>query len=141
MYVCVSLCDFVCLSLLLPFVLLVCLFCFLLFVVVCFLFMNVCVYVSLCDFVCLVLFLPFGLGFHLFVFVFFFLAFLPSCVAGRVLVLQPGVGPEPPRWESQVQDIGPPEASQPHVTPIGKSSPRDLCLNTKTQLHPKASKL
>ena len=66
--------------------------------------------------------------------IFFFLPFLLGCEAGRVLVLRPGVGPEPARWESQVQDTGPPEASQPHVILIGESSPRDLCLNTKTQL-------
>ena len=74
-------------------------------------------------------------------FFFFFLPFLLSRVAGRVLVLQPGVGPEPPRWEGQVQDIGPPETSRPHVISISESSPRDPRLNTKTQLHPMASKL
>ena len=63
------------------------------------------------------------------------------CVANRVLVLLPGVRPEPLRWESQVQDIGPTEISRPHVISIGKSSPTDLCLNVKTQLHPTASKL
>ena len=35
---------------------------------------------------------------------FFFLPFLLSQVADRVLVLRPGVRPEPLRWESQVQD-------------------------------------
>ena len=104
-----------------------------------------CVYVFLCDFVCLVLLLLFGLGFYLFVFgVFFFLfflPFLPSHVAVRVLVLQPDVRPELPRWESQVQDIGPPETSWPHVISIGKSCPRYLRVNAKTQLHPRASKL
>ena len=95
-------------------------------------------YVSLCDFVCLVLLFPFGLGFYLFI---VFPSFLPSHVAGRVLVLQLGVRPEHPRWESQVQDIGPPETSWPYVISIGKRSPRDLHLNTKTQLHPMASKL
>ena len=34
----------------------------------------------------------------------FFLPFLLSCVADRVLVLGLGVKPEPLRWESQVQD-------------------------------------
>ena len=62
-------------------------------------------------------------------------------VADRVLVLRPRVRPEPLRWESQVQDIGPPETSQPHVISIGQSSPRDLHLKTKTQLHTTASKL
>ena len=54
-----------------------------------------------------------------------------SCVADRVLVLQPGVRPEPLRWQSQGKDIGPPQTSQPHVISISKSSPRDLHLNAK----------
>ena len=58
-----------------------------------------------------------------------------------VLVLQPGVRPEPLRWESRVQDIGPPEISWPHIISNGKSSPRALHLNAKTQLHSKTSKL
>ena len=62
-------------------------------------------------------------------------------VANRDLVLRPGVRPEPLRWESQVQDIGPPEISWPHTVSIGESSPRDFRLNVKTQLHPTASKL
>ena len=62
-------------------------------------------------------------------------------MADRVLVLWPGVRPEPPRWESRVQDIVPPKTSQPHVISIGKSSPKDLRLNAKTQLHSTASKL
>ena len=67
-----------------------------LFVCFCFLFMSVCAYVYLCDFVRSVLLLPFGLGFYQFVgFLFSFFFFLPSHVAGRVLVLQPGVRPEP----------------------------------------------
>ena len=64
-----------------------------------------------------------------------------SCVAGRVLVLQPGVRPEPPRWESRVQDIGPPETSQPHIISNGQNSVRDLHLNTETQFHSTTSKL
>ena len=59
-----------------------------------------------------------------------------SCV-----VLQPGVRPEPLRWESRVQDTGPPETSWPHVVSIGESSPKDLCLNAKTQLPSTTSKL
>ena len=71
----------------------------------------------------------------------FFLTFLQRCVTYRVLVLQLGVRPEPPRWESLVQDTGPPETTWPHVISIGESSPRELHLNTKTQLHTTASKL
>ena len=75
-------------------------------------------------------------------FSFSFLPFLPSCVvAGRVLVVLPGVRPEPTRWESRVKDTGPPETSQPHVVSIGESSPRDLHLNVKTQIHSTTSKL
>ena len=62
-------------------------------------------------------------------------------VADRVLVLRPGVRPEPLRWESQVQDTGPPETSRPHIISVSESSPRDLHLNAKTQPHPMASKL
>ena len=61
-------------------------------------------------------------------------------VADRVLGLQPGVRLEPLRCESRVQDTGPPETALPHIISIGESSPRDLCLNTNTQLHPMASK-
>ena len=49
---------------------------------------------------------------------------VPGRVADRVLVLWSGVRSEPLRWESQVQDIGQPEISQPHVISIGESSPR-----------------
>ena len=62
-------------------------------------------------------------------------------VADRVLVLQPGVRPVPLRRESRVQDIGPPETSRLHVLPNGESSPRDLHLKAKTQLHSTTSKL
>ena len=64
-----------------------------------------------------------------------------SRVADRVLVLRPGVRPKPLRWERRVQDTGPPETSQPHIISVGKSSPRHLHLNAKTQLHPTARKL
>ena len=58
-----------------------------------------------------------------------------SHVADRVLVIWPGVRPEPLMWESRFQDTGPPETSQPHIISIGESSPRDRRHNTKTQLH------
>ena len=132
------------------------------------LFVSVYVYASFCDFVCIALLLPFVLGFCLYGFFFFlsfyyflifhnflifyfisffsffhsfFLPFLLSRVADRVLVLWPGVRPVPLRWESWVQDIGPPETSQLHVISKSKSSPRDLHLNAKTQLHSTTSKL
>ena len=77
----------------------------------------------------------------LFSFFLFFLPFLLSHVADRVLVLWAGVRPESLRWESQVQGIGPPETSQPFIISINESSPRDLHLNAKTQLHSTTSKL
>ena len=64
-----------------------------------------------------------------------------SCVANRVLVLWPGVRLVPLRWESRVQDIGPPDTSQLHIISNSKSSPRDLHFNAKTQLHSVTSKL
>ena len=64
-----------------------------------------------------------------------------SRVVDRVLVLQPGVRPEPLRRESWVQDTGPPETSRPLVISIRESSPRDLHLTAKTQLHSTTSKL
>ena len=72
---------------------------------------------------------------------FFFLPFLLSRVADWVLVLQPGVRPEPLWWESQFQDIGPPENSQLLKISTGQRSPRDLHLNAKTQLHSMTGKL
>ena len=71
-----------------------------------------------------------------FINLFFFLSPFPlSRVADRVLVLGPGVRPKPLRWERRVQDIDPPKTSQPNVISNGESSPRDLHLNAKTQLH------
>ena len=119
-------------------------------------------YASLCDFVCIALLSPFILGFYLsfffyfliffinffilitlfyFFFLSFFLPFLPSHVADRVLLLQPGVRPVHLKWESRVQDTGPPETSQLHIIANGESSPRDRHLKAKTQVHSTTSKL
>ncbi|KAJ8797052.1 hypothetical protein J1605_001862 [Eschrichtius robustus] len=62
-------------------------------------------------------------------------------VADRVLVLWPGVRPEPLRWESRDQGTGPPETSRLPVISNSESSPRDLHLNSKNQLHSTTSKL
>ena len=74
--------------------------------------------------------------FNNFIFLSFFLSspppFLLSCVADRILVLWPGVRPEPLRWESRVKDSGPSETSRPHLISNDESSPRDLRLNAKT---------
>ena len=64
-----------------------------------------------------------------------------SRVVDRVLVLRPGVRPVPLRWESRVQDVGPPEISRPHILSISESSPRDLHPKAKTQLHSTTSNL
>ena len=61
----------------------------------------------------------------------FFLPFLLSRVADRILVLRLGVRPVSLRWESRVQDIGPPQTSQLHVISNSESSPRDLQVNAK----------
>ena len=66
---------------------------------------------------------------------------IPGGVADRVLVPQAGIRSEPLRWETQVQDIGPPDTSQPYIISNGKSSLRDLHLNAKTQLHSTTNKL
>ena len=61
-------------------------------------------------------FLSFSLSFFL---SFFFLIFQLSHLAERVLVLWLRVRPVPLSWESQVQDIGPPETSWLHVISKG----------------------
>ena len=54
---------------------------------------------------------------------FFFFSFILSHVDDRLLKLQPGIRAVPLRWESQVQDIDPPETSQLHVISNGKNLP------------------
>ena len=56
-----------------------------------------------------------------------------SHMAYEVLLLQLGVEPEPPRWETRVQDLGPPENSQLHETLIVSALPKASHLNTKTK--------
>ena len=161
-YVYASVCDFVCVALLLPFVLglwlsILVLFCFFLcffrIVFSDFIFGG-CFFWFGCSLLSL-FFLLFLIFLFLIIFSIFFLSFFPSLppslflflplllsdVADKVLVLWPGVRPEPLRWERRVQDTGPPETSWPHVIANGESSPRDLHLNAKTQLHSATSKL
>ena len=131
-YVYASLCDFICIVLLLPLVLRFCLSIFFFF------------FILLFPFLFLMIFFILITLFYLFIYFSFFLCFLPfflSCVADRVLVLQPGDRPEPLRWERRVQDIGPPETSRLHVISNSENCPRDLHLNTKTQLYSMTSKL
>ena len=72
---------------------------------------------------------------------FIFLKKSREASSDRVFVLRPDIRPVPLSWESRVQYNSSPETSQLHVISSGKSSPRDLCLNTKTQLHSMTSKL
>ena len=133
-YVYASVCGFVCIALLLPFVLGFCLFFFFFlkkffFLIIIFYFNNfILFYFTLFYFILLYLLsssLPPSLSPSLF----FFLSFLPfilSPVEDRVLVLQPGVRAVPLRWESQVQDTGPQETSQLHgisMVKISQKSP------------------
>ena len=83
----------------------------------------------------------FYFNYFIFLSFFFFLIFILSQVADRVLVPQLGARPEPLRWESQVQDIEPPDTSSYCIISISKSSLRDLCLNGKTHLHSTTNKL
>ena len=79
--------------------------------------------------------------YYYYFFLSFLLSFLLSHVADRVLVFRPGVRPQPLRWKSRVQDTRPPETSWLHMISISDSSPIYLRLNTKTKLHPTASRL
>ena len=123
MYAYASVCDFVCIALLLHFVLGICLSVFV-FVLFFSIDLSTCYHWWICFLVWLLssFFLSF---FYIFIFLFlifisyfnniyfilfFFLFFLPfilSHVDDRVLVLQWGIRAVPLRWESQVQDIGP----------------------------------
>ena len=138
-----SLCDFVNIALLLPFVLGFCLsvFCFFCFFVsivfiacyhwwICFLlwllfflsFLFFSFFYYFKNFLFLIIFLIFYFNNFIY-FHFCFLPFILSYVADRVLVLPPGVRPVPLRHESQVQDTGPPETSRLHIISNGESSP------------------
>ena len=149
-YVYASLCDFVCIALLLPIVLGFCLSGFF----VCFfdfLFgidFSTCYHWWICFFIWLcssffpslflitlkIFFKNYFLFFILLTFKFyfilsfsfflsFFLPFLLSRVDDRLLVLQPGIRAVPLRWESQVQETGPQETSQLHVISNGENLP------------------
>ena len=52
----------------------------------------------------------------------FFLPFILRRIDDSLLLLQPGIRAVPLRWESQVQDTGPQETSQPHVISNGEKS-------------------
>ena len=88
-----------------------------------------------------IIFFIFYFNYFILLFLSFFLLFLLSRVTDRVFMSRPGVRSVPLRWESQVQDIGPRETSQLHVISNGESSPRDLHVNAKNQLHSTTIKL
>ena len=110
-------CDFVCIALLLPFVLGFCLTVFL-FVFLLFknFFLIIIFYFN--NFILFSFTLFYVLSFFL-----FFLPFILSHVDERLLVLQPRIRAVPLRWESQLQDTGPQETSQRHVIPNGENFP------------------
>ena len=118
MYVYACVCDFICIVLFLPFVLGFCLsvFCCFFLLLKKNFFNNYFLFFILITF-----FFSFLLSFSFFLS--FFLPFILSRVDDRLLVLQPGVRAVPLRWESQVQDIGPPETSQLHVISNGENLP------------------
>ena len=145
-YVYASLCNFDCIALLLPFALgffclsislLLLLFFFSIVFSTCYHWWIFLLWLLssffLCFFIIIIFnnyFLFFILITFLFYFIFsfflsFFLPFLLSHVTDRVLLLWLGVRTVPLKWESRVQDIGPPETSQLHVISNGESSPRD----------------
>ena len=153
-YVYVSFCDFVCIALLLPFILGFCPFFWLFFVFS--IVFSTCYHWWICLLSWLLssffLFLNYffifnNIFFYFYNFYFIFLSFFflspfSSEPCGWQGLSAPAkVRPEPLRWESRAQDIGPPETSQPHVISNGERSPRDLHLNAKTQLDSKTSKL
>ena len=112
---------FVCIALLLPFVLGFCLSVFFFF----FRFFYFKIYfflIIIFYFNNFVLFY-FILFYLLLSFVLSFLTFILSRVEDRLLVLQPGVRAVPLRWESQVKDTGPQGTSQFHIMSNGKNLP------------------
>ena len=104
-YVYASVCDFVCIALLLPFVLGFCLSIFFLLLKKLFFLIIIFYFNNLILFYFIFFFLSF----------FFFLPFILSHVEDRLLVLQPGVSAVLLRWENQVQDTGPQETFQLHI--------------------------
>lgn len=81
----------------------------------------VCLFVFMFDFLFLLLFFKFFfLSLYFFCLSFYFSSFLCGLSS---LVIQQGVRPEAPRWETQVQDGRPPENSDPKKTLINESSP------------------
>ena len=130
-YVYASVCDFVCIALLLPFVLEFCLPVFKIFSPFFSIVFSACYHWWICFLVWLLssfflLFLLLKIFFNnyffkLFYFILpfsfilsFFLPLILSSEDDRLLVLHPGMRAVPLRWENQVLDIGPPEASQLH---------------------------
>ena len=114
-----SVCDSVCITLLLPSVLGFCLsvFFFFNYYLKIFFLNNYFVF-----FIVIILFY-FILSPSFFLSFFLFLPFILNRVEDSVLVLQPGVWAVPLRWESQVQDTGPQETSQLNIISNGENLP------------------
>ena len=120
-----SVCDFVCIALLLPFVLGFCLSVF-----VYFFFINLKNFFYKREIFFLTRIIFYFNNFILFYFILFyllsfslFLPFILSRVDDRFLVLQPGIRAVPLRWESQLQDTGPQETSQLYVISNSENLP------------------
>ena len=122
-YVYASVCDFVCIALILPFVLG---FCMSVFLCVCFYFwLHKNFFVNNYFFLFFILITFYFILFYILLsFFHFFLPFILNLVEDRLMVLQPGIRGVPLRWESQVQDTGPQETSQLHVISNGENLPQ-----------------
>ena len=123
-YAYASVCDLVCIALLLPLVLGFCLsvfFVFVLFITFQKIFPTnyFLSYILITLFYFILLYFILSSSFFL-----FFLPFILSHVDDRLFVLQPGIRAVPLRWESQVQDTGTRETSQLYIISNGKNLPK-----------------
>ena len=128
-----SVCDLVCIAVLLPFVLgfclpffFVCLFVFFLLLKKIY-FLNDYFFIFRLNNIILFYFTLFYFILFYVLLSLFFLPFTLSRVEDRLLLLQPGVRAVPLRWESQVQDTDPQETSQLHGISNGKNLP-EICI-------------
>ena len=120
-----SVCDFVCIALLLPFVLGFCLSILFFVLLLKNFFFFIIIFIFYFNyFIVLYFILFYFISFLSFILSFFFLPFILSHVEDRLLVLQPGVRAVPLRWESQLQNTGPQETSQLHVISNGENLQR-----------------
>ena len=116
-YVYASLCDFVYIALLLPFVIGFCLSILVWFVFYYLKFFFLIIIFYFNNFILFYFILSSSFFFL------FFLTFILSCVEDKLLMLQPGVRAVQLSWETQVQYTGPQETSQLHVISNSKNLP------------------